>query len=448
MERLARMVLLAMAVSCGTLLAGAQEAPSGRPLIVLGEFDGIIHPIAAEYLNHLLTEAESSAAAAAVIVLRTPGGLLDSTRTIVSRMIASPIPVVVFVSPSGARAASAGFFLTIAADVAVMAPGTHIGAAHPVSGTGEQMDKTLSDKAASDAAAYVRTLAAARNRNVELSEKAVLESRGFTDREALEASPPLIDFVASDLDDLLRRLDGRTIRRFDGQSMMLDTANAEVRRVGMTRRQRFLSAIAHPQIAYILMTLGLLGLSVELWSPGAVLPGVAGGVCLLMAFFAFQILPVSVTGLLLVLFGASLIIAELFVTSFGVLGIGGAIALFFGSIMLTGTVPGVRVGYEVIGPLVGSLVAIVLWLGRLGLRAQRQPHASGVERFVGEIGRARTTVTPEAPGQIDVHGEIWRAVSRVPLDPGQPVRVTEVNGLTLVVEPILPSMPAGGTSWS
>lgn len=447
MERLVRLVLVAMGVLAGTL-ASAQDAPPSRPVVVVAEFDGIIHPIAAEYVGDLLTEAQSSRAAAAIIILRTPGGLLDSTRTIVSRMIASPTPVIVFVAPSGARAASAGFFLTIAADVAAMAPGTHIGAAHPVSGTGEPVDKTLSDKAASDAAAYVRTLATARRRNVELSEKAVIESRAFTDSEAAQASPPLVELIAKDLDDLLRQLDGREVRRFDGRSLTLHTAGAEVRRVEMTRRQRFLSAIAHPQIAYMLLTLGILGLTVELWSPGAVLPGVAGGLCLLMAFFALQILPVNVTGLLLVVFGASLLVAELFVTSFGTLGVGGAIALFVGAVMLTNTVPGVRVGYEVVAPLVAGLVGLVLLLGRLGLRAQRQPPASGIEKLVGERGRTRTALAPEVLGQIDVHGEIWRAVSRVPLDSGQDVRVTEVNGLTLVVEPLSSSTPAGGVSWS
>ena len=448
MKRLAWLVLAAICLCGGVAFTGAQEAAPARPLVIVGELDGIIHPIAAEYLNDILNEADASNAAAVVIVLRTPGGLLDSTRTIVSRMIVSRAPVVVFVGPSGARAASAGFFLTIAADVAVMAPGTHIGAAHPVSGTGQQMDKTQSDKAASDAAAYVRTLATARNRNVALSEKAVTESSAFTDEEALRASPPLVDFRARDVSDVLKQLDGRTVKRFDGRSMTIRTGGAEVRRVGMSRRQRFLSTIADPQIAYILMTLGVLGLTVELWNPGAVLPGVVGGVCLLLAFFAFQILPVSVTGLLLVLFGAGLVIAELKVPSFGALGIGGAVALFFGSVMMTDTVPGVRVGYGVIGPIVIGLVAIMLLLGRLALRAQRQPSVTGVERLVGEGGRTRTALAPDTPGQIDVHGEIWRAVSRVPVGPGQMVRVTDVNGLTLFVEPIHASTPEGDASWT
>ena len=448
MERLVRLVLAAICVCGGAVRASAQEVAPARPLVIVGELDGIIHPIAAEYCNDILNQADASSAAVVVIVLRTPGGLLDSTRTIVSRMIVSKAPVVIFVGPSGARAASAGFFLAVAADVAVMAPGTHIGAAHPVSGVGQQMDKTQADKAASDAAAYVRSLASARNRNVMLSEKAVIESRAFTDEEALQASPPLVDFRARNLDDVLRQLDGRSVRRFDGHAVTLRTSGAEVRRIEMSRRQRFLSAIADPQIAYILMTLGLLGLTVELWHPGAVLPGVAGGVCLLMAFFAFQILPVNVAGLLLVLFGVFLVGAEMLAPSFGALGIGGAVALFLGSVMLTDIVPGVRVGYGVIGPIVIALVGIMLLLGRLALRAQRQPAATGVERLVGEGGRTRTALAPDAPGQIDVHGEIWRAVSGVPVGPGERVRVTAVDGLTLRVEPIPVSTPEGGVSWT
>ncbi len=246
-----------------------------------------------------------------VFVLRTPGGLLESTRTIVSRMITSRAPVVVFVAPSGARAASAGFIITLAADVAAMAPGTHIGAAHPVSGSGEEVNETVASKAASDTAAYARSLAQARKRNVSLSEEAVLKSRAFTDSEALMATPPLIDLVSPDVNKLLDELDGRTISRFDGRTTELRTANAEIRSIGMTRRQRFLSAIAHPQIAYLLMTLGILGLTVELWNPGAIIPGVAGGLCLLLAFFAFQIIPVSTAGLLLIVFGLALLILEL-----------------------------------------------------------------------------------------------------------------------------------------
>jgi membrane-bound serine protease (ClpP class) len=414
---------------------------------MLAELDGIIHPIAAEYVTETIDEADASAADVVVIVLRTPGGLLDSTRTIVSRIITSRAPVVVFVAPSGARAASAGFIITLAADVAAMAPGTHIGAAHPVSGGGQEISETMAAKAASDTAAYARSLAQARRRNVELSEKAVLDSRAFTDREALAATPPLIDLVSPDVGQLLAALDGRTVRRFDGRTTELRTANAEIRRRDMTRRQQFLSAIAHPQIAYLLMTLGILGLTVELWNPGAIFPGVAGGLALLLAFFAFQVVPVDTAGLLLIVFGLALLILELKIPSFGVLGVGGTIALVIGSVMATRRVPGLSVSLVTIVPAAIVLAAAVLGLGRLALQAQRQPPQTGVERLVGESGRTRTNLAPDTPGQIDTRGEIWRAVSREPLPPGTPVRIVGVDGLTLLVEPHGRTPSEGAQEW-
>jgi membrane-bound serine protease (ClpP class) len=310
------------------------------------------------------------------------------------------------------------------------------------------MDEKQSEKAASDAAAYIRSLATARGRNVSLAEEAVLKSRAFTEREAVQAAPPLVDFIAPDVDAVVAGLDGRVVRRFDGREEKLITAGAAVRRIEMTRRQRFLSAIAHPQVAYLLLSLGILGLTVELWNPGAVLPGVAGGLCLLLAFFAFQVLPISVAGLLLVIFGLSLLFAELLVPSFGVLGIGGALALFFGSVMLTDTIPGVQVSYQLIVPVVAALAAISLFLGRLGLKAQRQRASTGVDGLMAEVGRARTAIAPDTPGLVSVHGETWRAVSRHPIAAGQPVRIDEVHGLTLTVEAADPSANQRGGSWT
>jgi membrane-bound serine protease (ClpP class) len=428
-------ILIGLCVLPAVLSAQSPRASADTTTAVVAEFDGIVHPIAAEYLDEAISQAETSGAEVVVIVLRTPGGLLDSTRDIVSRMIASRVPVVVFVGPSGARAASAGFILTIAADVAVMAPGTHIGAAHPVSGTGQPTDETMATKAAEDVAAYVRTLAEARKRNVGLAAEAVMKSRAFTDSEALGASPPLIDFVAQDVPDLLKKLDGRTVRRFDGSTVSVRTEHAVVRTVEMSRRQRFLSAIAHPQIAYLLLTLGILGLTVELWNPGAIVPGVVGGVSLLLAFFAMQVLPVNTTGVLLVVFGLALLLLELKVPSFGALGIGGTVSLVIGSVMMTRTVPGVVVPLRLIVPVALSVAGILLFLGRLALQAQRQRPSTGVSAFVGLPGRVRTPLTPGVAGQIDVRGEIWRAESSVPLRAGEPVRVMAVNGLTLLVEP-------------
>ena len=437
----------AVLVLSAILPASAQEAQSARPLALVAELDGIIHPISAEYFTDLIDQADTSGADVVVFVLRTPGGLLESTRTIVSRMITSRAPVVVFVGPSGARAASAGFIITLAADVAVMAPGTHIGAAHPVSGSGQPVDETTASKAAEDTAAYARSLAEARERNVALGAEAVLKSRAFTDREAIAAKPPLIDLVATDVDQVLRDLDGRTIRRFDGRTMQLRTANAVVRRVEMTRRQRFLSAIAHPQIAYLLMTLGILGLTVEFWNPGAIAPGVAGGLALLLAFFAFQIVPVDTAGLLLIVFGIALLLLELKVPSFGVLGIGGIVALVIGSIMATNDIPGVRIDLKTIVPAALILAAAVLGLGRLALKAQRAAPQTGREGMIGAVGRTRTALAADTPGQIDVHGEIWQAISGEPLSSGALVRVVALDGLTLRVEPTDRSASEGEHRW-
>jgi membrane-bound serine protease (ClpP class) len=434
----ASLLLAALLLSGLATPAWTQPADPVRPVVVVAEIDGIIHPVTAEYLSNAIDEADASGAELVVLVLRTPGGLLESTRTMVSRMITSRAPVVVFVGPAGGRAASAGFILLMAADVAVMAPGTHSGAAHPVSGDGASMDETMSEKAASDAAAYVRSIAEARGRNIELAAEAVIESRAFTDSEALAADPPLVDFTAAGIPEILDRLDGREVTRFDGRTTTVRTANAEIRRVEMTRRQWFLSAIAHPQVAYLLMTLGLLGLTVELWNPGLVAPGVAGGLCLLLAFFAFQILPVDTAGLLLVVFGILLLGLELAIPSFGALGVGGTISLVIGSVMLTDTVPGVSVSLGIVAPVALAFAAVFLLLGRLALRAFKQAPATGAEALVGAIARARTALAPGAPGQVDLHGENWTAVSPTAVEPGGAVRVARINGLTLTVEPADP----------
>lgn len=423
-------------VALADTAAVAQPAPADPPIALVVEYDGIIHPIADEFFAGLLTRADTTGARVAVIILRTPGGLLDSTRSIVSRMIAARTPVIVYVAPGGARAASAGFIITLAADVAAMAPGTHIGAAHPVAAGGGDPapDRTLSEKAASDTAAYARTLAAARHRNVTLASEAVLQSRAFTDQEALTATPPLVDTVAPTLDQLLLTLDGRRITRFDGREATLQTKGLTIERMTMTRRQQLLSAIAHPQIAYLLLTLGMLGLVVELWNPGVVFPGVVGGICLLLAFFAFQVLPVNTSGILLIVLGVALLILEVKVPSFGVLGIGGLIALVAGSVMVTSEVPGIRVSYRLMVPVVLAFGGIVLGLGRLAVQAHKLETVTGAEGMIGKTGRVLTPISPEQPGQVSVHGEIWGATSHDTIAAGTPVRVISLSGLTAVVE--------------
>jgi len=428
---------IALALLWGAPATAGQSSSSTAPVAYLAEVDGIIHPVSAEYVRGAITEADAAGAAVLILTLRTPGGLVDSTRDINTAIIAARTPVVVFVGPSGSRAASAGFLITIAADVAAMAPGTHIGAAHPVSGDGEKVDEVMAKKMASDVAGYARTIAAQRKRNVELVEQAVTESRTYTEQEALGAAPPLIDLIAADVPDLLAKLDGRSVTRFDGRTETLHTAGAVTHAVRMTWSQQALSALAHPQIAYLLLMLGTLGLTVELWSPGAVLPGVAGGICLLLAFFAFQVLPVSAAGILLILFGLVLLILEVKVTSYGVLATGGLLSLLLGSMMLIDSpLPELRVGLRLIVPMSVAVAGIVFFLVRLAVLSQRTAPVTGRAGLLAETGLAIAAFGPGLAGRIQIHGEIWSAATDVPIHAGDMVRVVAVNGLTLTVTPL------------
>src|SRR3954467_7100492 len=403
-------------LATGIARTGAQSAAH----VYTAEIDGIIHPVAAEYVREVIAKADADGAALVVLTLRTPGGLVDSTRDINNAIIHAKTPVAVFVGPSGNRAASAGFLITMAADIAAMAPATHIGAAHPVAGNGEKIDDTMAKKMASDVAAYARTLATQRKRNVSLVEQAVLESRSFTEQEALSASPPLIDLIANDVPELLRKLDGRTITRFDGHTQTLHTAGTSAVNIEMTWQQRVLSGIAHPQVAYLLLTLGTLGLTIELWSPGAVLPGVAGGICLLLAFFAFQILPVSYAGVLLILFGLALLVLEVKVASFGVLAVGGIVSLLFGSMMLIDSpLPELQVGLRLIIPVTLGIACVLLFLVRLGVESQRTAPVTGSSGMVGELAQVLTAIEPGAQGSVRAHGEIWSATSDDQIEVGR-----------------------------
>jgi membrane-bound serine protease (ClpP class) len=414
------------------LILAMSPAVANAQVVYSAEVDSIIHPVSAQYMMETIARADAEKAALVVFTLRTPGGLVDATRDIVAKMISARTPIVVYIAPSGARAASAGFIITIAADIAAMAPGTHIGAAHPVSGGGAVMDETSSKKAAEDMAAYVRTIATKRGRNAQLAEQAVLQSKAFTEDEALKA--PLIDFVATSHDDLLKKLDGRTVTRFDGSSVTLRTASAKVVSIEMTLRQRILSAIAHPNIAYILLSLGTLGLTIELWSPGAVLPGVVGGLSLLLAFFALQVLPINFVGLLLMLFGLMLLALEIKVTSYGLLAIGGVISLIFGSLMLIDSpAPELQLSIPLVLSVVMGFTAIAAFLVRLALTSQRAAPVSGVEGLIGDVGQALESMAPGAAGRVRVHGEIWNATANEAIGSGDRLIVTHVNGLTLTV---------------
>jgi membrane-bound serine protease (ClpP class) len=437
-----------VSIVCGAVLlvlTAAVPAQEAAPLVYTAEIDGIIHPVAVEFIRGAVARADAAGAALLVISLRTPGGLVDSTRDINTAIIQARTPVAVFVEPGGARAASAGFLITIAADIAAMAPGTHIGAAHPVSGSGETVDDTMSKKMVSDVAGYARTLAAQRKRNVELVELGVTESRTFTEVEALNAEPPLIDVVATDLADLLKQLDGRTITRFDGRTETLRTAGATLERVEQSWSQRVLGAIAHPQIAYLLLSLGILGLTIELWNPGAIFPGVVGGICLLLAFFALQVLPVSSAGVLLLLLGVVLLVLEVKVTSFGLLAAGGVLSLFLGSLMLIDSpLPEMQIGLAFILPVVLSVSFLLLFLVRLAVQAQQQQSVTGMAGMVGEAGRALTAIEPGGRGSVQTRGEIWSATALEPIQQGDAVRVTAVSGLMLTVRPEAKLPPPAG----
>ena len=429
----------------GPLLSAAAQG-AGRPVVVAAEIDALIHPVSAEFIAQTISRADGEDAELVVLVLRTPGGLVDSTRDINTSIIEADTPVVVYVGPSGTRAASAGFLITIAADVAAMAPGTHIGAAHPVSGTGQAMDETAAEKAASDVAAYARSLASQRERNVELAEKAVTDSQSFTEREALEAEPPLIDLVAADLDALLEQLDGREVKRWDGDTVTLRTAGARVEQVEMNWRQRLLSAVAHPQVAVLLFSLGTLGLTIELWNPGAILPGIVGGLCLLLAFFAFQILPINYVGLLLILFGLALLVAEMLTATYGLLATGGLVAMVLGALMVVDSpAPELQLGWPFILPSMLALGLIVMLLTRLGVRSQLTRPVTGRSGMLEQPGQTTEPIPAGGAGTVLTHGELWSATSDEEIGVDEPVRVVAVEGMRLVVKR-QQQQPPGGPS--
>jgi membrane-bound serine protease (ClpP class) len=430
--RIKKLLTTYVLLAAATTIAFAADR---APIIETATVDGIIHPVSSEFMRSAIARADADGAALIIFTLHTPGGLLDSTRDINNAIIAAKTPVAVFVGPAGNRAASAGFLITMAADIAAMAPGTHIGAAHPVAGNGEKIDDVMAKKMSSDTAAYARTIAAQRGRNVPLVEQAVVESRSFTEQEAIGATPPLIDVIATDVADLIKKLDGRKVRRFNGETVTLKLANADVRNMEMTFAQRVLNAIAHPQIAYLLLTLGTLGLTIELWSPGAVVPGVAGGICLLLAFFALQVLPVSYAGVMLILLGFVLLILEVKVTSHGVLAVGGISSLFLGSLMLIDSpLPELQIGLRLIVPMTATLAGILLFLVALGVKAQGQPSVTGESGMLHAPGEALTPIEPGGTGRVAAHGEIWNATASEPVQAGDRVVITGINGLLLTVK--------------
>jgi membrane-bound serine protease (ClpP class) len=402
------------------------------PRVIAVDVDGMVHPVTAEIVAGAIAQAREQHAGLVLIRLNTPGGLMDAMRSTIEKIIASPVPVVTYVAPSGARAASAGFFLLEAGDIAVMAPGTATGAAHPVLMTG-QTDAVMKQKVENDAAAYLRSITERRGRNSALAESAVRESKSFTDREASEQK--LVDLVAPNERQLLAALDGRTVTRFDGSAVTLHTAGAEIVDYQPSLRERIIAAIADPNIALVLLVLGALGIYVEFTSPGLIAPGVAGAILVLLGLSALSVLPINWLGAALLLLSFVLFALEVKVTSHGVLGTGGAVAMVLGAVMLVASpVPELRIRWTTAIAVALPFSAITIFLLTIAMRARRNKVVTGPEGMIGETGSAVTDLTPE--GMVFVHGEYWDAVAVRPTAAGAAIRVTAIHQLRLRVEPV------------
>lgn len=430
-------VRLAAATLVFCLAPWARGAPAGepRPLVVVGRIETPIHPAAANYLNKLVRGAENDHAAAVVLSISTPGGLLTSTREMASTILQSKVPVVTYVSPSGSSAASAGFFLLLAGDVAAMAPGTNAGAAHPVAGEGQDLPKTLNEKAEQDARAFIRSLARERGRDADKAETAVTSSHSFTETEAKEGK--LIEIIARDVPDLLAQLDGRSIRRVGEKDTVLRLKNFRLENRDMSSVEKVLGVVSHPNVAYILFLLGLVGLYFEMSSPGAVLPGIVGGIALLLALYAFSVLPVNFAGVALILFAVLLFILEVKAASHGVLAAGGAISLLAGSLLLFsgGGNKGYRVDLSIVLPAVVMTLAVVGFLTFKTISLRRAPVRTGSVSLVGKSARVvRGLPESQDPGTVLIDGEYWDAYGAPGAAPGETVRIVGVEGLTLRVE--------------
>ena len=421
------MTALASAVA---LLLVVVATPAIAAPVASITLEGVVSPVMVRLVETAIDRAQASGASALVIQLDTPGGLERSMRVICQRLLNAPLPVIVYVAPTGARAASAGVFITMAAHVAAMAPATNIGAAHPVAAGGGSVDKTSMTKIENDAAAFVRSIAAERGRNADWAEKAVRQSVSITERDAVRLK--VVDLVADSMADLLAKVDGRVVRTVKGP-VTLATRAATVIPIEVGFRDRFLNLITDPNVAYVLMMLGMLGLFFELSTPGVILPGVIGGISIILAFFAFQSLPINYAGLLLILFGIVLLVAEIKIVSHGVLAIGGIVAMALGSLMLyDATEIGFRISWWVIVPTVGATAGIFLFVVAAGVRALWRRPQLGAPGLIGEVGVVREALAPS--GQVAIHGELWRAVADVEaVDAGTSVRVIDVDGLTLKV---------------
>jgi membrane-bound serine protease (ClpP class) len=402
-----------------------------------------IQPITEEYIGRALANAEQNKDQAVLIELSTPGGLVESTRDIINKILESPVPVIIYVRPSGARAASAGFFILESADVAAMAPGTNTGAAHPVTIGGGKIDDVMKMKMENDAAALMRSVTGKRGRNVEIAESAVRESKSFTEEEALKQK--LIDVVAPSEEDLFKQLQGKTIKRFNGQEVKLNLVGQPVRTYDMTLKEKVLAFLMDPNIAVILLAIGALALYAEFNHPGAVLPGTVGVVFILLAAFALNLLPVRHAALAMMLAAFVLFALDVKFSTHGVLAVGGIVMMTFGALMLVdGPIPEMRVRWITALAVSIPVGAITVFLMGIAIKARRNKVSTGAQGLVGELGFAQSALNPQ--GKVFVHGEIWDAVSSVEIAAGQPVVVRKVDGLQLQVEPAVaaqrPQVPA------
>ena len=408
------------------------SAFSQRSKVLVINADCAIHPACADYIHSGLEKAIEENAECLIIKLNTPGGLLKSTRVIVTDILESKIPVVVYVSPSGSQAASAGVFITLAGHIAAMSPGTNIGAAHPVSLQGMQ-DTVMMEKATNDAAAFIRTITEKRNRNIEWAEDAVRKSISITETEALELN--VIDIIAKDIDDLLAQIDGMEVETVSGKQI-LHTNDTQIIELEMTLAQKLLSILSDPNLAYILLMLGIYGLFFELYNPGAIFPGVIGGICIILAFYSMHTLPVNYAGLALIIFAVILFLLEIKVVSHGVLTIGGIISLLLGSMMLIdedSVLEAMEISMELIIIVVVLTSAFFLFAITFGIRAQRKKPVTGSEGIIGEIGIAISNIKPL--GKVRVHGEFWNAECKDEvINKGDEVEVVSINHLTLIVK--------------
>ncbi len=416
-----------------SILAILTTGIASASTVIKIRLDDTIQPISDEYIGRAIEQARQTNADAVLIELSTPGGLVDSTRSIVEKMLASPVPVIVYVAPAGSRAASAGFFILEAADVAAMAPGTNTGAAHPVTLGGEKMDDVMKQKVENDAAAFMRSFVGPRGRNVSLAESAVRESKSWTDKEALDNH--LIDYIASDQNDLFKQMDGKAIKRFDGKTVTLHLVGAQVIDLQMTVKQRILDFLLDPNIAFIVLAIGALALYAEFNHPGAIVPGVVGIVFILLALFALNLLPTRYAAFTLIMAAFVMFALEAKFATHGILGIAGIALMTVGGLLLVdGPIPEMRVKLWTALSVSIPLGAITVFLMSIALKARRNKVVTGQQGMIGTVGEARTDIDPE--GKVFVLGELWNAHAPARVQMGEQVVVRKVDGLELEVEKV------------